>query len=76
MLNGAQVPGVRPQGWCPECGLRSVVLTPSMLVCSSPQCDWERDRSEALENEVFSGPAELTKERLNNMRQRFGLAPQ
>ena len=62
----------RQRGWCPRCALHSVVMTTTSLVCSSPQCEWEERRSEALEKEVFGGPAQLTSDRLDQLRRQFG----
>jgi hypothetical protein len=64
----------RQRGWCPRCTLHSVVVTPSSLVCSSPQCEWEEARSEALEKEVFGGPAQLTSDRLAQLQRQFGFS--
>lgn len=51
--------GIRSQGWCPKCRLKSVVASGTSLVCTSPQCDWEADRTEVISQMLRSGRERL-----------------
>lgn len=57
----------RQQGWCPQCGMKSVVPNDGRLICSSPQCGWEGRRTEELAAKVFASPS-LSPKRLGQLR--------
>jgi hypothetical protein len=58
-------------GWCPQCGMRSVQITNSSLVCTSPSCGWRDQRTVALERRVRSGGPGLTGKPLASLKARF-----
>jgi hypothetical protein len=62
-------------GWCPKCGLHSVIAYRLELICSSPTCRWVTERTTDLEAKVFERPPRLEGERLQALRSAFGLDP-
>ncbi len=62
----------RPQGWCPRCSMKSVVVSDPRFVCTSPQCAWDSNRTSTLENRIFSQPT-LSNAKLDLMRETIGV---
>lgn len=65
----------RLQGWCPLCGLRSVVRTIDRLVCSNMHCNWESERTVGLEDKVLARPPAVSEGVKEHLRSMFSVGP-